>query len=156
MVPGSIRNELLALLLQDLPESIVFVLAVFSLLAMRFEFRKVAAIASLQAVTNPVVRLLPVAFGMHSVLLVISLALYTRLFTRAWLSRILLAVLFCFAVTACVELVYTVPLLRLTGLEYKEAFANPFLRAAFALPYELVLLALALGKNYYNAKKGLT
>lgn len=47
------------------------------------------------------------------------------------------------------------PLLKLTGISYETAFANPFLRSAFALPYEVVLGLAALGKNYYNCKKGL-
>ncbi|KFD40443.1 hypothetical protein DK28_0206275 [Peptococcaceae bacterium SCADC1_2_3] len=92
---------------------------------------------------------------MHSVILIITLALYTRLFTKAQLSKIFMAVLICFAVIALAELTYVKPLLNLTNLTYETAFANPFLRAAFALPYEIILLALSLGKNYYNHKKGL-
>jgi hypothetical protein len=143
-----------ALLLQDFPESLVFTMAVFSLLNLRIKDKKVLAVALLQTLTN-LVRLLPISFGMHSVILVLSLAVYTRLFTRAQLSKVFLAVLLCFAVTAAAELIYARPLLNLTGLEYEEVFANPFLRAAFALPYMLLLLVLALGKNYYNQKKGL-
>lgn len=143
-----------ALLLQDFPESLVFTMAVFSLLNLRIKDKKVLAVALLQTLTN-LVRLLPISFGMHSVILVLSLAVYTRLFTRAQLSKIFLAVLLCFAVTAATELIYARPLLNLTGLQYEEVFANPFLRAAFALPYTVLLLLLALGKNYYNKKKGL-
>jgi len=65
------------------------------------------------------------------------------------------AVLICFALIALAELAYAKPLLKLINLTYETVFANPFLRAAFALPYEIFLLALSLGKNYYNHKKGL-
>ncbi|WP_338834112.1 hypothetical protein MHLNE_04690 [Moorella humiferrea] len=143
-----------ALLLQDFPESLVETMAVFSLLNLRIKDRKILAIALLQTFTN-LVRLLPIAFGVHSVILILSLAAYTRLFTRAQLSKIFLAVLLCFALIATAELIYAQPLLNLTGLEYEEVFANPFLRAAFALPYTVLLLVLALVKNYYNQKRGL-
>ncbi|PRR75077.1 hypothetical protein [Neomoorella humiferrea] len=143
-----------ALLLQDFPESLVETMAVFSLLNLRIKDRKILAIALLQTFTN-LVRLLPIAFGVHSVILILSLAAYTRLFTRAQLSKIFLAVLLCFALIATAELLYAQPLLNLTGLEYEEVFANPFLRAAFALPYTVLLLVLALVKNYYNQKRGL-
>lgn len=146
---------LYALLLQDFPESLVLTIAVFSLLNFKLRNKRIWTIAFLQTLTN-LVRLLPIAFGMHTVVLMLSLALYIRLFTRAQLSKTLLAVLVCFAIVALAEIAYMGPLLKLTRLSYEEAFANPFLRAAFSLPYFLILLLLALGKNYYNQKKGLT
>jgi len=147
-------NIIYALLLQDLPESLVATLLIFSILNLRLRDKKILFIAFLQAITN-LVRILPIAFGMHSVILIITLALYTRLFTKAQLSKIFMAVLICFAVIALAELTYVKPLLNLTNLTYETAFASPLLRAAFALPYEIILLALSLGKNYYNHKKGL-
>ena len=147
-------NIIYALLLQDFPESLVVVLFVFSILNLRLRDKKILYVALIQTITN-LIRLLPVAFGVHSVILIITLALYTRLFTKAQLSKIFMAVLICFAVIALAELVCVKPLLNLTNLTYETAFANPFLRAAFALPYEIILLALSLGKNYYNHKKGL-
>lgn len=154
MVRETLPQLLYALVLQDLPESFVLTLAAFSLLNLRLRDKRIPAIVLLQTVTN-LVRLLPLAFGMHSVLLLIALALYIRLFTGARLSRILLAVMTCFALVAAAELLYTGPLLRVTGLTYEAAFANPFFRAVFALPYETMLLLLALAKNHYNRRKGL-
>lgn len=153
MVKETFPDIVYALLLQDFPESLVLTMAVFSLLNFRIKDKRVVVVAVLQTFTN-LVRLLPISFGMHSVILLLSLALYTRLFTRAQLSRIFLSVLLCFTVAAAAELIYMQPLLSLTGLEYEEVFADPFLRAAFALPYALLLLVLALGKNYYNQKRG--
>ena len=144
---------ILSLLLQDFPESLVITMFVFSFLNRRLRDKKVLYVALLQTVTN-LVRLLPIAFGVHSVILIITLALYTRLFTKAPLSKTFLAVLISFALIALAELAYTKPLLNYTDLSYEEVFANPFLRAVFALPYEIFLLGLALGKNYYNHKKG--
>ena len=127
---------------------------VFSLLNLRLRDKRVLFIALLQTVTN-LVRLLPIAFGIHSVVLIISLATYTRLFTGARLSRTFATALVCFVILIALEMVYIRPLLNLTGLSYETVFTSPFLRAAFALPYEVILLLLALGKNHYNRKKGL-
>lgn len=154
MVKEAFPAVIYALLLQDFPESLVLALAVFSILGLKLRDKRIIYIALLQALTN-LVRLLPIAFGMHSVLLLFSLVLYTRLFTRQPLSRIFLAGLVCFTIWAIAELIYTRPLLNLTGLSYTYAFTNPFLRAAFALPGEITLLVIALGKNYYNQRKGL-
>jgi hypothetical protein len=154
MFKEAFPNIIYALLLQDFPESLVEVLFVFSILNLRLRDKKILFIAFLQTITN-LVRDLPIAFGMHSVILIITLALYTRLFTKAQLSKIFMAVLICFAVVALAELTYFRPLLKVINLPYETVFANPFLRAACALPYEIILLALSLGKNYYNHKKGL-
>ncbi len=144
---------ILSLLLQDFPESLVITMFVFSFLNRRLRDKKVLYAALLQTITN-LVRLLPIAFGVHSVILIITLAFYTRLFTKAPLSKIFLAVLISFALIALAELAYTKPFLSLTGLSYEKAFTSPFLRAAFALPYEIILMGIALGKNCYNHKKG--
>ncbi|SMC00007.1 hypothetical protein SAMN00808754_3210 [Thermanaeromonas toyohensis ToBE] len=154
MVKETFPAAIYALFLQDFPESLAMSLLVFSILGLKLRDKRIIYIALLQALTN-LVRHLPIAFGMHSVLLLFSLVLYTRLFTRQPLSRIFLAGLVCFTILAISELLYTKPLLNLTGIPYTYAFTNPFLRAAFALPGEITLLVVALGKNYYNQKKGL-
>ncbi|MFA5383093.1 MAG: hypothetical protein WC364_00190 [Eubacteriales bacterium] len=146
-------RELTALLIQDLPEGIVCTMAVFSFLCLRFDLKKIAAIAVLQSVTN-LVRLLPIAFGVHTVVLVISLAVYVYLITKSRLSRVFLAVLVVFLINGVVEMTYYMPLLKITGRTYQEVFASPVLRELYSLPYELVLLAVALGKNYYNRRRG--
>ncbi|RJX22405.1 MAG: hypothetical protein C4570_01315 [Ammonifex sp.] len=154
MVHETFPNLLWALMLQDFPESLIAVLFVFSILNFRFWDKRVLSISLLQTVTN-LVRLLPIAFGIHTVILIISLVIYTCLFTGARPSRTFAAVLICFSVSAAVQVAYFMPLLQFTGLNYEVVFANPFLRAAFALPYEAILLLLALGKNCYNNRKGL-
>ncbi|HAG11161.1 MAG TPA: hypothetical protein DCK76_07235 [Desulfotomaculum sp.] len=152
-MPAILTRELTALLIQDFPESIVCVMVVFSFLCLRFDFKKITAIAVLQTVTN-LVRLLPIAFGVHTVVLVISLAVYVHLITKIRLSRVFLTVIGTFVICGLVEMIYMMPLLNLTGRTYEEFFANPVLRELYSLPYELVLLAVALGKNYYNRRRG--
>jgi hypothetical protein len=154
MAGETFPNLLFALLFQDFPESVVVVLFVFSILNLRLWDRRVVMIAGLQTVTN-LVRLLPLAFGMHTVIMVVTLSVYTHLFTGVRLSRILAAVLICVVIVLTAEILYGGLLLNVFNLTYEKAFANPFIRAAFALPYEIILLLAALAKNHYNYRKGL-
>ncbi len=151
MFGETLPQALLALPVQDLPESIVMTMAVFSLLGLPLEWKKIAAVALLQTVTN-LVRLLPIAFGMHTVILAISLVIYTRLVTGAKPSRVFLAVLVCFIVISLVELISVKPLMALSNLSYEQAVKDPLLRGFFSLPYEVALLMLALVKNYFNQR----
>lgn len=149
-----IANTIYSFLLQDFPESLVMTLAVFSLLNLRLLDRRVLYISLLQTLTN-LVSLLPVAFGIHTIVLIVSLVIYTRIFTKEQISKIFLMVLICSAIVIISEMTYANPLLKYTGLSYITVFNNPFLKAAFSLPYELLLLGLALAKDWYNRKKGL-
>lgn len=154
MAHETFPNLLYALIFQDFPESLVVVLLVFSILNLRLWDRRVLIIAVLQTITN-LVRLLPVAFGMHTVIIAVTLSIYTHLFTGIRLSRIFAAVLICIVIILTTEILYGGLLLNVFNLTYEKAFANPFTRAAFALPYEIILLLVSLAKNHYNCKKGL-
>lgn len=148
-----ILSEIIALLLQDFPESLVMTLLIFSLTKIRYETKPILCIASMMALTNLIVRILPIAFGVHTVILIFAFAIYTRLFTGAQLSKIFLSVLLTVAFVVAAEMVYAKPLFNWTGVTYEECFTNPLMRAAFALPGELLILLLALGINHYNYKK---
>jgi hypothetical protein len=148
-----IQDELIAFIIQDLPESIILTLSMFSLLALPLTWRKIIAIGFLQALVN-MVRLLPIVAGIHSIILLISLAVFVGLFTRVRLSKVFVAAFVIFGIVIILEMIYVGPLLRITGLTYEASFVNPFFRALFSLPYEIVLLAIAVGMNYYNRRKG--
>ena len=100
-----ILSEIIALLLQDFPESLVMTLLIFSLTKIRYETKPILCIASMMALTNLIVRILPIAFGVHTVILIFAFAIYTRLFTGAQLSKIFLSVLLTVAFVVAAEMV---------------------------------------------------
>jgi len=153
MIHQTLTNVIYFLILQSFPESLVMVLATFSFLKLCLWDKRILFIAVLQTLTN-LVQLLPIAFGMHTVVLILSLTIYTRLFTRARMSKIFIAIFVCFAVIATSQMLYTTPLLNLIHMKYETVYASPVLSAAFSIPYELLLLALALFIDNYNRKKG--
>ena len=146
------EKELLSLLLQDLPESISYTLAAFALLRLRFDYKKIFMVSILQTFTN-LIRLLPIAFGMHTIILLITLSIYLRIFAREKLPRILAATTILFVITAAIQVLYIQPLHNLTGLSYEQVTASPVLRGAFCLPYELALAGLAVFLNQKNKKR---
>lgn len=150
----AVVSEIVALLLQDFPESLVVTLLVFSMVRIKYQTKTILCITSLIAITNLVVRHLPIAFGVHTVTLIFAMVFYIKLFTDAQLSKIFLSVLLTIACLVATESLYSMPLLNWTGLTYEECYSNPVLRAAFALPGEIIILLLALGINLYNHKKG--
>jgi signal transduction histidine kinase len=148
-----ILPEIIALLLQDIPESLAMTLLIFSLVKIRYEAKPIFCIVFMMALTNIIVRSLPIAFGVHTIILIFALVFYTRIFTGAQLSKIFLSVLLTSAFLVAAEMIILKPLLHWTGTTFEECTTNPFIKAAFALPEELILLLLALGINHYNVKK---
>ncbi len=109
-------NALIAMVLQDFPESLVVTMLAFSLLNLRFQAKQILAIAALQAVTNQL-QLLNINSGIHVAIMIISLAVYIRVIARPLLSRSLLAALVSYLVLIIVEAAYAFPLLKITGLD---------------------------------------
>lgn len=146
-----VEKELLNLLLQDFPEGITVVMACFALLKLKFEWKKIFILALLWAITN-LVRLLPITFGIHTIILTIMLTIYLRIFTRAKLLDIFKATILCLLIVGSLEIIYFKPLLHVTHFSYDYVDSVPILRSLFTLPYELVLLALAVFLNFRNKK----
>ncbi|HBC92940.1 MAG TPA: hypothetical protein DCZ10_08595 [Pelotomaculum sp.] len=145
------QKELLSLLFQDFPESFIFALAVFALLRLRFDYKKIFIVAILQTFTN-LIRLLPIAFGMHTLILIITFAVYTRLVTRENMPKILGSTILVFVILLTMQILYAEPLLNITHLSYDDVNVSPVLRGIFCLPYEIVILGLALFLNHKNKK----
>lgn len=145
------EKELLSLLLQDFPESFIFTLAVFALLRLRFDYKKIFIVAILQTFTN-LIRLLPIAFGVHTLILIITLAVYVRLVTKEKITKIFGFTILVFVIMLFIQILYAEPLLKITHLSYEDVDVSPFLRGAFCLPYEIILLGLAIFLNYKNKK----
>lgn len=146
------EKELQSLLLQDFPESFLTVIAIFALLKLRFNYKKILIISALQTFTN-LIRLLPIAFGMHTIILLISITVYTRIFTQVKILKILTVTVFLAAIMAAMQAIYVQPLLKITNLTFQEVSSSPILRAAFCLPYEFVFFALAIISYQKNKKQ---
>lgn len=145
------EKEILSLILQDFPESLIIALAVFALLRLRFDYRKIFIVAILQTFTN-LVRLLPIAFGMHTLILIITFAVYMRLVTKENMPKILGSSILVFVILVGMQVLYAEPLLNITHLSYDDVAESPLLRGIFCLPYEIVILGLAVFLNYKNKK----
>jgi len=145
------EKEILSLILQDFPESLIIALAVFALLRLRFDYRKIFIVAILQTFTN-LVRLLPIAFGMHTLILIITFAVYMRLVTKENMPKILGSSVLVFVILVGMQVLYAEPLLNITHLSYDDVAESPLLRGIFCLPYEIVILGLAVFLNYKNKK----
>lgn len=146
-----VKYELMNILLQDFPEGIVITMACFALLKLRFDWKKILMISVLWALTN-MVRHLPIAFGVHTIILTITLTIYLRFFTGAKLVDIFKATTLCLLIIVILQVTYTKPLFGVLEFSFDGFLTEPFYRALLTLPYEIFLFVLALVLNYKNKK----
>ncbi|HOV79671.1 MAG TPA: hypothetical protein PK728_06140 [Bacillota bacterium] len=147
-----VEKELLNLIFQDFPESLIFAVVCFILLNLRLEWKKVLLVALLQTFTN-LVRLLPIAFGMHTVILTISLVFYIRIMTNSQLSKIFIAAITCMVVLITSQIIYLKPMMSLFNLDLQGVNSNPFYRAVFSIPEYIALLLIPAVKKIYTRSR---
>jgi hypothetical protein len=146
------RDLLLSLLIQDFPESFFISLVCFSFLCLRWRWRQIFTVTILLTLTN-LVRLLPIAFGVHSIILTFLLAVYLNYFTKVPLSKTFYAAVFCLVIITATQFIYLTPLLKIIGLNLDEVLSSPVLRTLITLPYFTVFLTVAIFKHRYNYKR---
>lgn len=144
-----VEKELLNLILQDFPESIIFAFVCFTLLNFKLEWKKIFIVSLLQTLTN-LVRLLPIAFGMHTLILTISLVLYISLITKLRLSKVFIAVIICMVIVVISQAIYYYPMLRFFNLDIQDVVSNPITRAIFSVPEYIALLLIPTFKKSYS------
>ncbi|MBC7106385.1 MAG: histidine kinase, partial [Firmicutes bacterium] len=135
------RMTLLSLALVSFPETVLVAALGLVLAGVRPRWWELAAVGAFQAGTSYLVRLSPIPFGAHTLLLAGLLVLAIRLATRVGWRVAAVAGLLGLSVYGSVEAVTMPVLLHLTGYSLFHVLHHPYLRIFFFLP-EAALLGL--------------
>lgn len=138
------KLTILQWLLQGIPESLALVTLALALAGEKLEMRRIALLGIIEAVIIFAIRLLPLTFGVHSILSIFSMALLLNLFLKVRFSRSLLSALIVIIALAAAETVSFYLFLYLTGLSYEQLFENLFIYIISGWPQVILLFLLAL------------
>lgn len=133
------KLSLMQWLLQGVPECLAVATFSWMLLGQQFNAGKTLSIGLLQALMAYFVRLLPVSFGIHTLILVFSLAVLLLYFSSSPYSRVLFVSLVTFVVLGLLELVTFAVSSRLFNLTAEAILADPFLGILMGLPGVVLL-----------------
>ncbi|NLJ56117.1 MAG: hypothetical protein GX334_03585 [Firmicutes bacterium] len=128
------KLSLMRWLLQGVPECLAIATFSWMLLGRQFNARKILSIGLLQALAAYFVRLLPVSFGIHTLILVFSLAALLVYFSSGSYSRVLSVSLVTFVVLGLLELVIFALSSSLFNLTAEAILADPLLSVLMGLP----------------------
>ncbi|KJS87709.1 MAG: hypothetical protein JM58_03330 [Peptococcaceae bacterium BICA1-8] len=131
-------------LLQGIPEQIAVVILALSIARQPFKWREVIFVGIILAITAFMVRLLPITFGVHTVVLIGLLFAYLSFIKKVDLSSAILSSLLSFLVLIVSESLIVPTIMNLFAISREELLTNDFIRILITLPHVLIIFFVAL------------
>ncbi|MEW5762541.1 MAG: hypothetical protein AB1776_05010 [Bacillota bacterium] len=135
---------LLELLLQGIPEVIAATTLCFVLAGAGLRWAWILPIGTAQAVTIFLLRLLPLPFGVHTLVACVLFAVYLRFLQGIPVLRGFFSAFMALVAVIVLEYPLHVFLFAVTGLSYEKAAANPLLWSLFGWPQVVLVFVSAL------------
>lgn len=134
------------ILLLSIPEELL--ITVFGLLLFGFEIRqrfgRIFLIAVIQAFISFLVRLLPLPFGIHTLIQILLFAIPLQLILRLPYLHSLICILISATIYTVLDATFIPLLLHLTGIPLEAILDSTFLRVLFFIPQASAMLFLIL------------
>ncbi len=133
----------------SIPESIVLFSLALALAGNKLEYKKIFLVGLTLAISIYIIRLLPIAIGIHTIIFIIVLAILLKLYTTIKLSRSLLLALLTQIILAIIETISLVLSTNLLGLTYEQLASDKLLWIVAGWPHIIVtfLVVLAINKR---------
>ncbi|MEW5922302.1 MAG: hypothetical protein AB1796_15450 [Bacillota bacterium] len=129
---------------QAVPECLAAAALALVLASRSLETRSVFLIGLPQAVAAYLVRLLPLTFGVHTIVLIVVMAALLNVLLEIKLSRSLLVALVVLIILVAVEMVFISLMTYITGITFQEASRVIILSIVYGWPHTVFLFLLAL------------
>ena len=149
-----IKIPLIALLLQGIPEGVAVATLAFVVAKIPLKWNKVLLTGIVLAICAYVVRLFPIPFGVHLILLIVLLSIALICLFKGDLSLSILASLLSYLALAIFEFVCLSLLMPVSGLTPESLSIDSVIRIAITEPQVLLLFISAFLLNKYYKKRG--
>ncbi len=133
----------LALILQGIPEQIAIVTLAFVIAKIPLEGKKIIPIGLVIAFSSYFLRLLPITFGIHTIIIMVLLFILLFKVGKSNINTSLIASLISFLTIIIVETICLSLLMPAFGVTSEILFTNTTIRILISLPQVLVLFVLA-------------
>lgn len=143
----------LHLIFQGFPETIAFATFVFVFSNQRLEWKNIIFVSIIQMLTTYLIRMLPMTFGIHTIILIITLAIYVKAVTGVSFSTVLKVSALGMVVLAVVEIIVDLTLFEVLKLSVEQANSNTILWILIGWPQVIVLFLLAWLKESRRKKE---
>ncbi|HLV09984.1 MAG TPA: hypothetical protein VKY40_07240 [Halanaerobiales bacterium] len=148
-------QNLFTLLFQYIPEEIAVVFMILVFLKNEINYKLILGLAVLMGFLTYLIRLLPIAFGFHSILSLIVLSLLISIIVKVNKFHIFIAVLKTAIILLLIEIVTINFFLHITGYTIEQVNHNMYIRTLAVLPQTIILFLIACGVRYYYNTRSL-
>ncbi|MDX9871249.1 MAG: hypothetical protein RBT41_02375 [Clostridia bacterium] len=139
----------LSWLLQGIPESIGIAAVVYSFSSRQIRWKYPIFIGLIYAVFMYVIRLLPLTFGVHTVILIFILAILSTLIAKIDLRKAIINANIAIIILALSEIISVYIAVRMGGLASQDIiFTNQFYRIVVGMPPVITLYSAAILYSY--------
>ncbi|WP_028308022.1 hypothetical protein [Desulfitibacter alkalitolerans] len=147
-----IELPLLLVIFHGIPESAALVFVTLAVLKANFSWKNVLLLGALLAAAAFFVRLLPVAFGIHTVLLILMLSVIVLYFTKYDIIKVVTAVLIAAVLLLVFEFISFSFIMFLFDIRLEEIAGNTLLRIVMGAPSTLLLFLTGFTIQYFRGK----
>ncbi|HHV64130.1 MAG TPA: hypothetical protein GXX46_03520 [Peptococcaceae bacterium] len=144
----------LAFVLQGIPESIAMVTLAFVIARIPLQWKKIIAIGLIMATTSYILRLFPITFGIHTVLLIVLLFILLIRVERTNINALLISSLLSHLVVIIAETICLGLLMSLLHISFEVLYNNVALRILMTLPQVILIFIIAYITLKIRSKKG--
>lgn len=138
-----LQMSLFSLVFQGIPEQIAVAALAFVIARAELDWKKIGLVGVILAVIAYIVRLLPVTFGVHTVVLIMLLFLLVNKFGQVNLVLSIVSAIISFFVLVIVETVIHLAFFTLAKLPVEAVLNNDILNALIGLPQILLIFLTA-------------
>lgn len=131
-------------LINGIPESIGLIALSLALVGVRFLWVRIILAGTVLCTVVFIIRALPVAFGLHTVVGILLLVVFITTTTRVPTSRVFMAVFASFVTLAGLEIIIYELFFAMTKLDFQAIQSNELLWSLVALPQTVLLIIIAV------------
>jgi len=144
------KISLVSLIFQGIPESIALVVLAFFVAKAKVKWPMAILLGGILAVSAFFIRMLPVTFGLHTIVNIVLLLLFVTYFGRVNLISATVAVFLSFFILVFVETVIHYAMYSILNLSFEEISKNQVLMIISGIPQIVLLFLVAFGIKLYR------
>ena len=139
-------------LLRGIPESFLFILAIYVFSKTKLDKNKYIISSLLYAISTYIIRLLPIDYGVHIILSVLFLLFILIIYNKFEVIVLIRSIIIMYLIQFVSEAI-NVAMLNIIGLDLDTLFENPVSKSVVGIPSLIISGMIIWSFNFFNKRR---
>lgn len=139
-------------LLRGIPESFLFILAIYVFSKTKLDKNKYIISSLLYAISTYIIRLLPIDYGVHMILSVLFLLFILIIYNKFEVIVLIRSIIIMYLIQFVSEAI-NVAMLNIIGLDLDTLFENPVSKSVVGIPSLIISGMIIWSFNFFNKRR---